>query len=91
MSEKLIVAFGDSSWQPHFFPTGGGDTEFFVVSPDGSRLACFMYVRGGWGRRYFAVVDGEEEKQYDIVAGASLKFSPDSKRVAYVARTRKKG
>jgi roadblock/LC7 domain-containing protein len=31
-------------------------------------------------------VDGKEEKPYDIIAESSLAFSPDSSRVAYLAR-----
>jgi hypothetical protein len=35
------------------------------------------------------VVDGQEQKQYDRIEGGSLVFSPDSMRVAYVARAGK--
>ena len=35
--------------------------------------------------KWFAVVDGEEKKAYDGIGTASLIFSSDSKRVAYVA------
>ena len=34
----------------------------------------------------FAVVDGQEGKRYDRIVERSLVFSPDSQRVAYVAR-----
>jgi hypothetical protein len=35
------------------------------------------------GDQWFVVVDGKEEKKYDNIGGTI--FSPDSKRVAYVA------
>ena len=37
------------------------------------------------GNKWFVVVDGKEEKQYDRIGSGSL-FSPDSKRVAYGAK-----
>ena len=33
------------------------------------------------------VVDGKEQKQYDSIMAGSLIFSPDSKHLAYVAKS----
>ena len=35
-------------------------------------------------------MDGKEGKQYDVIGAGSLIFSPDSKRLAYVAAAGKK-
>ena len=68
-------------------------------SHDSKRLA---YVAGHFKRsffrwkrllqvKHFVVVNGKEGKKYDHMFSDSLRFSPDSKRVAYVAiRVRKK-
>lgn len=37
------------------------------------------------GNKWFVVVDGEEQKQYDSI-GDTLIFSPDAKRLAYAAQ-----
>ncbi len=42
------------------------------------------------GNQWCVVVDGKEEKPYDGLEEGTLVFSPDSKRVAYVARTSSK-
>ncbi len=59
------------------------------VSPDSKRVAYVVINRGFFtGDKFFVVVDGKEEKQYDnILATPPPIFSPDSKRVAYGART----
>ncbi|MGA1974777.1 MAG: hypothetical protein ABSG92_04000 [Conexivisphaerales archaeon] len=57
-----------------------------VFSPDSQRVAC--YVGQGEGPEYHhcVVVDGKEENAYDEVAEGSLRFSPDGRRFAYVAK-----
>jgi hypothetical protein len=50
-----------------------------LFSPDGSRLACLGLRQG----QMVAVIDGKEEPARPGILG--LRFSPDSKRVAYVA------
>jgi WD40 repeat protein len=58
-----------------------------TFSPDGTRLA---YVTGKGDRRHsslWVVVDGKAGAEYDEVL--HLAFSPDSKRVAYAAKTDK--
>jgi len=57
-----------------------------IVSPDSRRVA---YVARE-GKKWFVVVDGQEQKQYDRIEAPSLVFSPDGQRVAYVARAVKK-
>jgi len=39
----------------------------------------------GVAKSQFVVVDGKEGKEYDGIVAGSLKFSPDSKHLAYVA------
>ena len=39
-----------------------------------------------WARRSLVVVDGQEGPRYDALVADSLRFSPDSQRVAYGAR-----
>jgi hypothetical protein len=38
------------------------------------------------GNKFFVVVDGREEKQYDGIGNFTPIFSPDSKRVAYLTK-----
>ena len=38
------------------------------------------------GQKWLVVIDGQQDKLYDIINGPSLAFSPDSRRVAYLAR-----
>jgi hypothetical protein len=68
-SERLVVQVDFSSWIQ----------ESFTVSPDSQRVAYGAVVSDKW----FVVVDGKEEQQYDGI-GAPI-FSPDSQRVAYGA------
>jgi dipeptidyl aminopeptidase/acylaminoacyl peptidase len=66
-----------------------------TISPDGKRTA---YVSSKYipkvGDRQFVVVDGKEGEKYDeimhIREGVNILFSPDSKRVAYVAKNKGK-
>ncbi len=91
VSEKLILQIDDSRLLK----------DSLVVSPNGRRVA---YVARA-GARAFVVVDGKEEKHYSAVGKeipyvtaegpevlhvGTPKFSPDSRRVAYVAREGKK-
>ena len=74
VSEKLIGKFHPS-----------GIPESLKVSPDGKRVAYVAVSRGFFtGNKWFVVVDGKEEKQYDNI-GPPI-FSPDSKRVGYGAK-----
>lgn len=83
VSEKLVSQIRSSAVQ-----------ESLTASPNGRRIA---YVAKA-GQKYFVVVDGKEEKQYDGIGkgifapvtkafywGTPI-FSPDSQRLAYVAR-----
>jgi acetyl esterase/lipase/Tol biopolymer transport system component len=70
LSEKLICHIDTSAWEK----------ESLKVSPDSKRLAYAART----GNKWFVVVDGKEEKQYDGL-GAPL-FSPDSTHVAYAAQ-----
>ncbi len=70
LSEKLICHIDTSAWEK----------ESLKVSPDSKRLAYVART----GNKWFVVVDGKEEKQYDGL-GAPL-FSPDSTHVAYAAQ-----
>jgi Tol biopolymer transport system component len=58
-----------------------------VFSPDGERLA---YVARDTSNRPFLVLDGQEQRQYELYWWSSAisppLFSPDGKRVAYIAR-----
>ena len=70
------------------------DVYGLTFSPDSKRVAYWAKAGG----KQFAVVDGKEGKQYDetgivcyfdlfaVVFTHSFTFSPDSKRVAYVAK-----
>ena len=67
--------------------TEGKEYEFIydlfnpIFSPDSKRIA---YIAGtGPNSQWFAVLDGQEQKKYDLVE--SLIFSPDSKKFAYHA------
>ena len=68
VSERFIVQIDFSSWIQ----------ESFRVSPDSRRVAY----GAGVGNKWFVVVDGKEEKQYDkifIAGGGKVIFdSPDS-------------
>ncbi|HJN87071.1 MAG TPA: WD40 repeat domain-containing protein [Dehalococcoidia bacterium] len=59
-----------------------------IVSPDCRRVAYM--VEPVTVSSCFVVVDGQEGKHYDGVEKGSLVFSPNSQRVAYVARAGKK-
>jgi Tol biopolymer transport system component len=70
-------------------------TEKVVFSPDGKRVAYVAmrgpYHPGTWGamedmvRGHWSVfIDGEQGKEYALIRSAPV-FSPDSKRIAYVA------
>ena len=52
------------------------------ISPNGKRVAYMAKSSDRW----FVVVDGKEEKQYDGILQDSLIFSPDSKHVAYASQ-----
>jgi hypothetical protein len=57
----------------------------FIVSPDCTRVAYVICENG----KEFVVVDGKENKQYDRIGEMYPIFSPDSKRVAYIAHKEK--
>lgn len=42
------------------------------------------------GKKRSVVLDGEEQKQYENLGKAGICFSPDSRRLAYVAMVGKK-
>src|SRR6266581_6965744 len=84
VTERLIGRIGPTT-----------ETEWIRVSPDARRVA---YAAGAGGKKYdattgkgklVAVIDGQEAgKPYDSLGGTSLGeiiFSPDGKRLAYVA------
>ena len=54
-----------------------------------ARIASGWPMRPEAGKKRFLVVDGQEHKQYEGLAEGNLVFSPDSRRVAYVAEVRK--
>ena len=56
-----------------------------IFSPDGKRLAYIVSkpVLGFLPPKIFAVVDGEEQKSYELVE--AIQFSPDSEHLAYDA------
>jgi len=53
-----------------------------ILSPDGKRTAYIADNGAGW----CTVVDGREGPVYDEIRKESLQFSPDSRRVIYVAK-----
>ena len=68
----------------------GGDAVHdlgIVFSRDGSRIACVVGPDG----QMRAVVDGAEGKPYAQVFDGSIAFSPDGRRVAYMATRAAKG
>lgn len=76
VSEKLLVKL--DAFQPI--------KDSMRISPNGKRVA-FLSVKQRFpgGTQWFAVVDGKDEKKYDLVGRNSAVFSPDSKHLAYVA------
>jgi Tol biopolymer transport system component len=56
--------------------------EGLLFSPDGQRLA--VAARKALDRQV-VVVDGAEGKEYETLDGTSLTFSPDSRRLAFIA------
>ena len=58
-----------------------------AFSPDSNRLAYVAFITGGLfsADKWFVVVDGKEDKQYDGILGAPT-FSQDSQRVTYGAK-----
>lgn len=87
--------------RPTFVVVFDGEYQNFIVdpdrcrlvfSPDGSRLAYnAMKYDDDWGEnKHFIVVDGKESSaKYDDIMESSITFSPDSKKVAYAAKTSK--
>ena len=75
LSEKLIDNVDRSAWVE----------ESLRVSPDARRVAY-----GARDNEAFVVVDGKKQKQYYGIAMGTIAFSPDSKRVSYVAATTSK-
>jgi hypothetical protein len=66
---------------------GTGITEAPVFSRDGSKVAYSIATKE---RQYFMIKDGKEEGPYRSIASGSLTFSPDGKRLAYVAQMGRK-
>ena len=82
----------------------GSDKKFYdavgspIFSPDGTRIAYIAGVGKKWAwdmlrpyqtiRNGVVVLDGVEQKPYDYIGG--LVFTPDSRRLAYAARTNAK-
>jgi Tol biopolymer transport system component len=58
-----------------------GDIYAYFFSPDNMRVACMVRTSNN---KCFVVIDGVESEKYDEVG--NLQFSPNSKRVAYVAK-----
>jgi len=76
VSERLIGKFHPS-----------GIPASLKISLDSKRVAYVVVNRGIFaGNKFFVVVDGKEEKQYDDIYSGGPIFSPDSTRVAYGAR-----
>ncbi len=61
------------------------DTPSITISPDGTNVAF----RASRGNKFFVVVQNAQQtnkhKEYDDVLPNSLRFSPDGKRLAYIA------
>jgi hypothetical protein len=57
---------------------------FLVVSPDNKHVAHVVERAG----KFFVVLDGAQQKEYDWIAQETPLFSPDSRRMAYVAMLR---
>jgi WD40 repeat protein len=70
ISEKLIVQIDNSSLIE----------KSLTASPDSKRVGYSAKA----DKKFFIVIDGKAEKQYDKVG--LVQFSPDSKRVAYAAQ-----
>lgn len=70
ISEKVISTFSNSALH---------DNTFFI-SNDKNHIAYRLVS----GKKQFAVIDGKKGKAYDSVA--NIVFSPDGKRIAYVAK-----
>lgn len=62
---------------------GGAVPESISISPDRKRVAFFRKSRDG--KKWTTIVDEIEGEAYDEVGKTNPIFSPDSKRVAYVA------
>src|SRR5579872_5677717 len=60
----------------------GADLSTLVVAPDGQHVA--YRVRSGF--KQAIVLDNTEGRYYNSIAKDSIRFSPDSRRLAYVAR-----
>ena len=54
-----------------------------VFSPDSKRMA---YALGKKEHQHFVIIDGKEEGPYRGIADWTLTFSPDSKRLGYIAQ-----
>ena len=76
VSEKFIGKFHAS-----------GIPESIKISPNCKRVA-YVVGQGGWfgGGKQFVVVDGKDEKPYDKIGATGIVFSPDNRRVAYLAQ-----
>lgn len=60
------------------------------VSPNAARVAYIERARGTGHPGVVMVVDGEAERMYDTIWEDSVAFSPDSRRMAYVAELNRK-
>lgn len=60
--------------------------KWLTFSPD-SRHVAYGVVNGN---KEYVVMDGKEEKQYDLISPSNFAFSPDSQSFAYVAHSGRK-
>ena len=81
VDEKMQVIVEDTSGRTQGKKYADIDVDSLTLSPGGNRLAYSASVDK---KEYFVVVDGVEDRQYHL-AHASPVFSPDSKRLAYIA------
>ncbi len=96
-SNKLFVIV-DGQEEPQYEEEQEGSLDlvgvFLVFSPNSQRLAYEVHMEeprdeGSGPAHGFVVVDGKQGRQYDRgIKIGSLAFSPDSRRVAYVAAER---